>query len=557
MPPAKCKSDRPSPQNFAAKWLCRSGLIFIFLLLFGNKTNAQTKKIVLVDSEDNKEYVQKDSLSATKFLDSLAENNYYFTKIISIKETSDKALIFFDKGKNYNEAYVKLPDSIAKKIGSKPEFKTKNLDSLRKTIHQKYLAEGFTFSRLKTKYLGLNEGEIPQVSLSVITEKKRTIDGFKLEGYTKPPKRFVKNLEKDFRGKTYGEKNLAAITKSLQNHPFLILERAPQTLFRRDSTQIYLFLKKKKSNTFDGVIGFGNDQTEKFTLNGTINVNFQNIFYGFEAVNVFWQRNPDKGQTFDLKVDIPYIFNSYIGLNLNTNIFRQDSTFANVRLLPSLYLNLSNRQKIGLRGTFETSSVIAEDYANGSDYSKKGIGIWYDFTLPSEADIFLYKTKIRLEADQISAKYVLQENQYSQNRFYYFAEHNQHLQGNQYLNLKSEGALLNSKGPLTINELMRFGGWNSMRGFNENTLTGDFFVYAGAEYRYLIGNQAFFDFFGQYGQLNNKTLNLKPKLYSVGLGFNFFLPVGLMSFQISNGSQFGNNFRFGDTKIHWGILSKF
>ena len=50
---------------------------------------------------------------------------------------------------------------------------------------------------------------------------------------------------------------------------------------------------------------------------------------------------------------------------------------------------------------------------------------------------------------------------------------------------------------------------------------------------------------------------IKPKLYSVGVGFNFFLPIGLMSFQLANGNQFGNEFRFGDTKIHWGLLSRF
>ena len=96
-----------------------------------------------------------------------------------------------------------------------------------------------------------------------------------------------------------------------------------------------------------------------------------------------------------------------------------------------------------------------------------------------------------------------------------------------------------------------------MRGFNENSLYADFYYYGNLEYRYLIGEQAFFDSFFQYGQLNNKSLNLKPRLYSFGLGFNFFLPIGLMTFQISNGNEFGNPIKFGDIKIHWGIVSRF
>lgn len=348
-----------------------------------------------------------------------------------------------------------------------------------------------------------------------------------------------------------------AINQSLQNHPFVILEKPPQTLFTKDSTQVFLFLQKKKSNSFDGVIGFGNDKTDKFTFNGSLNVNFRNMFNSFETVNIFWQRNPDKGQTFDLQTDIPYLFKSNIGTNINVNIYRQDSTFASVKLLPSVYLHLSNRQKLGLRGRFETSTVTDSLYIQGKDFNKKGIGLWYEITEPSEVELFLYKTRIRAEADYISTIYPKENGTAQQNNFLLSAERNFHISGNNYLNLRAETALLNSKNDFAANELLRFGGWNSFRGFNENALLADFYYFGTAEYRYLVGNQAFFDVFGQYGQLNNRNLGLQPKLYSLGLGFNFFLPIGLMSFQISNGNEFGNPVKFGDTKIHWGILSRF
>jgi hypothetical protein len=52
----------------------------------------------------------------------------------------------------------------------------------------------------------------------------------------------VKNLEKEFVGKTYDDVNLLKINSRLENHPFLMLEKTPQTLFTKDSTQIYLTL---------------------------------------------------------------------------------------------------------------------------------------------------------------------------------------------------------------------------------------------------------------------------------------------------------------------------
>ena len=258
-----------------------------------------------------------------------------------------------------------------------------------------------------------------------------------------------------------------------------------------------------------------------------------------------------------MHTDIPYLFKSNVGTNININIYRQDSTFANVKMQPAAYYHISNRQKIGFRGTFETSTVMDSLYVQGKDYSKKGIGVWYDYSEQTDIELFLYRTRLRAEADLISTHYSKEEITASQTRFFLFGERNFHISGNHWLNLKGESALMNSKNEFTVNELLRFGGWNSMRGFNENSLFADFYYYGNAEYRYLVSNQAFFDVFLQYGQLNSKTLGLKPKMYSFGLGFNFFLPIGLMSFQISNGSEFGNAIRFGDTKIHWGILTRF
>ncbi|MBU8884164.1 hypothetical protein KSK37_13815 [Kaistella sp. DKR-2] len=528
-------------------------IFLIFLCVF---IKAQEKQFWMVDVETNHKTLVKDSVAATKFLDSLSQNNYYLTQLTDVKKEGNITQIFFDKGKNFNQAIVKTSDEIAENAKLKKEFFTKNLDSLKKAISENFRNQGFAFNRVKAKFLGI-ENNVPKVEISVIKGNRRMIDGFVIKGYEKVPKRFIKNIEKEFKGKNCDDKNLIQLNQSLQNHPFILLDKPPQTLFTKDSTHVFLFLQKKKSNTFDGIIGFGNDKADKFSFNGSLNVNFRNMFNGFETVNIFWQRNPDKGQTFDLKIDIPYLFSSNIGTNVNVNIYRQDSVFANVKFLPSVYLHLSNRQKLGLRGTFETSAVMDSLYVQGKDYSKKGIGVWYDFTEPSDVELFLYKTRIRAEADYVATNYSKENNNVSQNNFYFSGERNFYISGNNYLNLKAETALMNSKNELASNELLRFGGWNSFRGFNENALLADFYYFGTAEYRYLVGNQAFFDVFGQYGELNNKSLSLKPKLYSFGLGFNFFLPIGLMSFQISNGNEFGNAVKFGDTKIHWGILSRF
>ncbi len=530
--------------------------LFIFLIFFCVFFNAQEKDFWLIDIQNDKKTLVKDSVSAVSFLDSLSQNNFYLTRVSNVEKLGNSTKIFFDKGKNFNEADVKISNEIQDFLNFKSNFFTKNVDSLKKEISEKYRQKGYSFNRVKSKFLGLKK-QIPQIEISVIPGNIRKIDGFAIRGYEKVPTRFVKNLKKEFQGKVYGEQNLSKTSQSLQNHPFLLLDKPPQTLFTKDSTTVFLFLQKKKSNTFDGIIGFGNDKSDKFTFNGSLNVNFRNMFNSFETVNLFWQRNPDKAQSFDLKADVPYLFKSNVGTEFNVNIYRQDSTFATFKFVPSFYINLKNRNRLGLRGTFETSTVTDTLYVQGKDFSKKGIGVWYDFTEPSEIELFLHKTKIRVVADYFSTAYPKENNEVAQNLLYFSGERNFYISGNNFLNVKAEAASLASKNNFAVNELLRFGGWNSFRGFNENSLIGDFYYYTTAEYRYLVGNQAFFDVFGQYGQFNNKSLSLRPKIYSFGFGFNFFLPIGLMSFQISNGTQFGNPMKFSDTKIHWGILTRF
>lgn len=514
------------------------------------------KKFILKDSQNGKEFVKKDSLSAVKFLDSLSQNNYYFTKVISVQKKDLNTEIVFDKGRNYNEAWVKIPDSLALELKTQKEFYSKNIDSLKKQINKIYVDQGYAFSRVKSKYIELKDGT-PTIALEVNADKKRGIDGFVLKGYEKAPKPFIKTLEKDFVGRNYDEKQLSAINQRLQNHAFVSLERPPQTLFSKDSTTIYLFLQKKKSNSFDGIIGFGNDKSEKFTFNGNLDFQFRNMFNGFESIGINWQRSPDRSQTFDLLADIPYLFKSNIGLNVNVNIYRQDSAYANFKILPALYYNLSSRQKIGIRGHFETSSVADTLNTVARDFSKKGIGIWYNYTEPTDIELFLYKTNIRAEADFTTVKYHNSEKDSGMQYYFLEVEKNFLITANHWLNAKAEFATYNNKQELASNELLRVGGWNSMRGFNENSLFADQYYFASAEYRYLIGRQTFFDVFGQLGQFSNKNLELKPSIYSFGLGFNYFLPIGLMSLQISNGNEFGSKIRFNSTKIHWGILTRF
>ena len=55
------------------------------------------------------------------------------------------------------------------------------------------------------------ENGIPSVKISVVPASQRKIDGIVFKGYTRLPKQFVKNLNKQYLGKNYDDKNCGHI----------------------------------------------------------------------------------------------------------------------------------------------------------------------------------------------------------------------------------------------------------------------------------------------------------------------------------------------------------
>ena len=81
-------------KDFYLFYLFKSFFIVVFFCLFCGLKGQ--KQFILIDAQTKKEFVKKDSISAVKFLDSLAENNYYFTKILNVEKVEKTTKIVFD-----------------------------------------------------------------------------------------------------------------------------------------------------------------------------------------------------------------------------------------------------------------------------------------------------------------------------------------------------------------------------------------------------------------------------------------------------------------------------
>ena len=177
-------------------------------------------------------------------------------------------------------------------------------------------------------------------SLQLNISQERKINATVIKGYENFPKKYLNhylNLKQNY---PFSLNTLNKISELLNTIPFVTQLKKPEVLFTKDSTTLFIYLKKKATSKFDGVIGFSNKKnSNKINFNGYLDLYFGNIFNKGEYIALKWRNNGDDTQALDLKFELPYIFNTPFSIGSNFSIFKQDSTFVNTNL--DLNINFS------------------------------------------------------------------------------------------------------------------------------------------------------------------------------------------------------------------------
>ncbi len=134
--------------------------------------------------------------------------------------------------------------------------------------------------------------------------------------------------------------------------------------------------------------------------------------------------------------------------------------------------------------------------------------------------------------------------------------HNFNLNQKNIVYLQNTTSVLVSDDYVT-NELFRFGGINSIRGFTENSIDASLLSILNTEYRYLINNSTYIHSIIDLGYFENKVIMQKEKLYSFGIGLGVNTKAGLLKFILANGNIENQAFKISNTKIHLSLTSKF
>ncbi len=386
----------------------------------------------------------------------------------------------------------------------------------------------------------------------------RRIDSIAIRGYEKFPKSFLRHYAGLKKGKVFNEKEINAKNEVLNSLPFTNSIKAPEVLFRKDSTVVYLYLKKRLANLFDGVLGFTtNEKTNKLELNGYLNLELINNLNFGEQLLINYKADGEEQRKLRVKTSLPYLLGSPFGAEFELKIFRRDTTFITTdqQARINYQLNPSYSSYIGYKG-YESSNLL-DEVITGSpieDFSSSFFLVGFNFFSLQNNSLFPRKAEIFLNSEIGSRE--LSSAKDNQIKILTKLNYIFNLNYKNSIFLQNTSNILLSDSFIT-NELFRFGGITSIRGFDEDSIDASLFSVFNTEYRYQFNQGIYIHSILDFGYFENKSLSIKEKLYGYGIGLGLQTRAGLFKINIANGNSENRSFNLSNTKIHLILSTRF
>jgi hypothetical protein len=426
-----------------------------------------------------------------------------------------------------------------------------------KNTLQNLETNGYAFAKVKLINIQQKNQNL-YADLSISTDTKRNLNAIEIKYSNQQqkklfPKGAEKQILKKYKNTIFNQKAIEQLHEDFEKFGFINQIKYPEILFTKDTTKVYIYLEKRKANNFDGYLGFNSTENKKIQFNGYLDLTLVNALRNGEELSINWKNDGNNQKLFNANLNIPYLFNSPIAIKAQINIFKQDSIFQNTKTALQLgyFINYNKRIYLGYETT-ESSDIQNLNSQNLTDYKNTFYTTSIEFKKNNlKNKLFLLKSFLNLTIG--SGNRTTIENSSLKQIFANFNIMNDfYINKKNIIHIKNQNHILKSKNYIT-NELYRFGGINSVRGFSENSLQANMMTALMTEYRYLISPNLYFNSILDYCYYEDPTIaSIKKnndKLLGIGLGLGAQTANGLLKFAITNGKTKNEEIKFYNTNI--------
>ena len=197
----------------------------------------------------------------------------------------------------------------------------------------------------------------------------------------------------------------------------------------------------------------------------------------------------------------------------------------------------------------ENSENLEESITNNIEtFSNYFLGFQFEYKIPKND--FFFNNTFNLEINPSFGKRIIENSNSNQFKIETSASYLWDISNRNSIFIRNKIGYLNSD-DFIDNELFRVGGANSIRGFNEQSIYTDKYLFFNIEYRYLTSQKSYLYTIVDIGRIN--TTLKEENLYGIGLGYLFTTNNSQINISTVVGKNSSQNLDFENSKliINW------
>ena len=540
----------------------KSGLFLIQMLLTFNFVYSQQYSLEFKNTTESEKKTKKYKsykdliLAIEDTLVLIKKQGFYDAKVNSLirKDSFNYEVIL---NKNQMVEYIEISnksefdENIVKILNKYTEdgklIRFKQIESVTNEITEILSEGGYPFGKVGFINYELVNPTTIKLEMEIQYGSKRNIDKVIVKGYESFPKNFIKNIFKPGKSNSLDVDKALSLANKIDKTGFARNIKDPEILFTKDSSALYLYIEKIRRNTFDGFLSFDTDENSgRINIEGYAKINLINTFNGGEKINFDFRSQKNQDRSLNSDVYIPYVFGSPLNLKYGLNLIQKDSSYTSNENLIDIDMIFGNiRSGLGLQTNKSTSEEAIENIEN---FKSKLINVFSEYIILDNSD------QLIPELFKISLRYGsgLKEQSGEKTNFSKYS-----VELHRKFNLSSKFKLqssitrrkINSKN-LVNNELLRFGGYNSIRGYDENSIFTDGYTLLKTSLNYYLNDTIYIYTIFDLANYSNEILDINEDIYSGGIGFSSRTDNGIVSISYSKGNNWGNSFNLKNAKIN-------
>jgi translocation and assembly module TamA len=576
------------------------GILILSFVLMGISAKAQQYTFTMNQGAEATHLKVSDSLQAYQLLNrqltQLRNEGYLAAYADSLLQQNDTLLSTVHKGYRYKAIHINS-HNISREYLAQQKHIGLDLASFGRfqqqliTLHEN---NGFPFAHLKLKD-NYARGDTLYTTLFFDPYIKFEYDSIVYNGSATISKTYLAKYLNIEQGKLYDESVVKTIDQKLRNLPLVKMKGASRIVFFRGKVRVVLKIDDNITDRLDGVVGLApnsaNSQENQLLITGELNIELNNLFKSGKQLELHWRNYLQNSQKLDLGFTYPYLFNTRVGISSEFNLNKFDTLFVNLQSKLSLryqqqgnnYVQVYYQNVNSNLLSADTSAVrVSKKIPTNNPYTIRNYGLAIfqqdlDY-LPNPrkgyrilADGAIGQKQIVRNADIRQVKFANSDNgsiisvydtaQLKSTRLEF------KVASSYFIPIKKRSTLhqkLSFQGLFAsnvfFNELYNFGGYSSLRGFDENEFFASKMLTYTAEYRYLIGENSYVGLFANTALLENK-LESDVLIFDIPYGFgvsaNIQVGKGILNLAYALGSRQGNTLQLSAAKFHFGVVNYF